>query len=77
MVEADLAYRGIDFRDLWRRGSGLTLRRLGVLVRGLPPDARLWAVLQAEHEKSLKPTPERIRERAEHYKRQRELAEEV
>ncbi|HJR89526.1 MAG TPA: hypothetical protein VJ782_05130 [Aeromicrobium sp.] len=62
-----MAYRGIDFRDLWRRGSGLTLRRLMVLLRALPYDAPLWADLQREQEKALRPTPEQIRARAEHY----------
>jgi hypothetical protein len=70
-----LAYQGIDFRDLWRRGSGLTLRRLWVLLKALPPDAPLWAVLQAEHEKSLKPTPEQIRERARYYEQRAKEAQ--
>ncbi|MEU8023752.1 hypothetical protein AB0B88_16205 [Micromonospora haikouensis] len=42
-VEADLADRGIDLRDLWRRGGGasrLTYRRLAVLLEQLPPESR-------------------------------------
>jgi hypothetical protein len=59
-------------RDLWRRGSGLTLRRLGVLVRALPPDAVLWAVIREAEAKAAKPTVEQIRARAAHYAQQRE-----
>lgn len=36
-IEADLAYRGVDVRDLWR--GTLTLRRLGVLIEYLPPES--------------------------------------
>jgi hypothetical protein len=36
-VEADLAFRGIDLRDLWR--GDLTWRRLAVLVAALPPES--------------------------------------
>ena len=37
-VEADLQrIYGIDYRDRWR--GGLTLRRLHVLIRHLPPDS--------------------------------------
>jgi hypothetical protein len=39
-IEADLAFRGIDLRDLWRPGGGASKltyrRRLGVLLNGLP-----------------------------------------
>lgn len=41
-MEADLAFRGIDFRDFFRPKGGssrLTLRRLAVLVRALPPES--------------------------------------
>ena len=38
-MEADLAFQGIDLRDLYRPDSGMTLRRLCVLVDALPPDA--------------------------------------
>ena len=49
-VEADLQrYYQIDYRDRWRFDAGghrvLTLRRLGVLIRHLPPDC---AVARAE-----------------------------
>lgn len=43
-VEADLQIRcnGVDYRDRWRFDANgrriLTLRRIGVLLRGLPPD---------------------------------------
>jgi hypothetical protein len=44
-VEADLQIRcnGVDYRDRWRFGANgrrlLTIRRIGVLLRGLPPDS--------------------------------------
>lgn len=43
-MEASLqAHYGIDYRDRWRRDEHgrrrLTLRRIGVLVRHLPPDS--------------------------------------
>lgn len=75
-VEADLAFRGIDLRDLNRRGSGMTLRRLLVLIRALPPGAVLWAVMREAEEKAHKPTPEQIRARAARYARPRPKAEE-
>lgn len=36
---------GVDLEDLWRRGSDLTWRRLGVLIRQLPPTSRYAAAL--------------------------------
>ena len=37
-MEADLQrYYRLDLRDLWR--GGLTLRRVGVMVAGLPPES--------------------------------------
>lgn len=39
-IEADLAYRGEDLRNLFRKGSQLTPRRLLVLIENLPPDSR-------------------------------------
>lgn len=54
-------------RDLYRPGSGMTLRRLGVLIRGLPHNASLWAEMSQAREKSLKPTPEQIRARQARY----------
>jgi hypothetical protein len=67
VVEADLAFQGIDLRDLYRPGSGLTPRRLLVLIRGLPAAAALWAALDRAEKKAQKPTVERIRERQEFY----------
>jgi hypothetical protein len=45
-VEADLAWRGVDLRDLWRPGGRLTWRRLGVLVRHLPPESATLTALR-------------------------------
>ena len=73
-VEADLAFRGIDLRDLYRSGSGLTPRRLYVLVRALPPEALLWNVMR-EAEEQIKPTADQIRDRAAHYRKQAGEAE--
>lgn len=61
-------------RDLWRKGSGLTLRRLGVLIRALPPEAVLWAVIREAEAKAAKPTVEQLRARAAHYAKQAEEA---
>lgn len=66
-VEADLAFRGIDLRDLWRRGSGLTLRRLFVLLKGLPPDSQFKAEMAAAAERANKPSLEQLRARQAHY----------
>lgn len=71
-VEADLAFRGIDVRDLWRHGSGMTLRRLAVLVFNLPADSATWRSYAVEQEKALKPKAEQIRDRQAYYDRQRE-----
>lgn len=39
-VEADLHWRyGIDLLDLWRPGGKLSWRKLGVLIRHLPPES--------------------------------------
>lgn len=67
-----MAFRGIDFRDLYRPGSGLTLRRLLVLIRALPGDAPLWAELEAEAEAAKKPKVDEIRERAAAWKARNE-----
>ena len=73
-----MAFQGVDLRDLYRRGSGLTLRRLSVLVRHLPYDAPLWVVLdsedaedeQQEPEQPRQAAPDQIRDRAEFYRQQ-------
>lgn len=57
-----MAYQGIDLRDLYRRGSGMTPRRLWVLIRALPADAPLWVELQ-EAEKNAYKAPDLLRER--------------
>jgi hypothetical protein len=67
VVEADLAFLGVDLRDLYRPGSGLTPRRLLVLIRGLPPTAALWAVLDRAAKLAQIPTVDRIRERQAFY----------
>ena len=54
-------------RDLWRRGSGMSLRRLWVLVRALPEDALVRLELAEAEEKAAKPTPDLIRARQEAY----------
>lgn len=80
MVEADLAFLGVDLRDLYRPGSGLTPRRLLVLIRALPaptafsPGALLWSVLEQEATAARKPKVEKIRERAAYYERLREAS---
>jgi hypothetical protein len=73
VVEADLAFQGVDLRDLYRPGSGLTPRRLWVLIKALPPPtpflpgAAIWAVLEKAAQKANKPSNEYNRERAAHY----------
>lgn len=63
-----------DLRDLYRRGSGMTLRRLGVLIRALPYDAPLWTEVRAAVERENKPTADQIRERQEAYRKRNEAA---
>lgn len=65
-MEADFAFRGLDFRDLYRRGSGMTLRRLMVLVKALPPDSLTHLTLAAEETKALT-SVDRLRERQAYY----------
>ena len=44
-MEADLQHHyQVDLRDLWR--GGLTLRRLRVLLDGLPPDSLWWTAMR-------------------------------
>ena len=59
-----MAYRGIDLRDLYRRGSGLTPRRLLHLVRWLPWDDPVQVLLRLDAEQIKKPAPDEIRSRA-------------
>lgn len=48
-MEADLQrFYGIDYRDRWRPGSGLTLRRIGALLRSLPPESALHRIARNE-----------------------------
>lgn len=62
-----------DFRNLWRRGSGMTLRRLWVLIRGLPPEAWVRAEMDAAQRKAEEAAKvAHIRDRTAHYARQRE-----
>ena len=64
-------------RDLWRRGSGMTLRRLAVLIFNLPADSATWRSYATEQEKALKPKVEQIRDRQAHYDRQAKAAAKV
>jgi len=45
-------FQGIDLLDLARPGSGLTLRRLALLIRALPANAGVWAVMHAAAEQA-------------------------
>jgi len=45
-LEADLAPLGIDLGDLRRRGGFLTWRKLGVLVKYLPPESATMTALR-------------------------------
>ena len=67
-----MAFRGIDLRDLYRRGSGLTPRRLLHLIRWLPYDDPVQALLRAEDEKAQKAPPELIRDRAAQWRAENE-----
>lgn len=62
-MEASFAFKGIDFRDLYRRGSGLTPRRLLVLIKALPYDAPLWESMRAAEEAAKVAKPDEIRSR--------------
>lgn len=74
-MEADLAYAGFDLRDLYRRGAGMTPRRLYLLIRRLPPESWLWSRIEEEKQKALTPTVDKIRERQAFYAKQAEEAE--
>jgi hypothetical protein len=59
-LEADLQHHyRIDLRDLWR--GGLSLRRLGVLVKGLPPESLTVSALadQVDPDRLAEPEFER------------------
>lgn len=81
MVEASLAYQGIDLRDLYMPGGGIsrmTWRRLHVLIRALPYDAPLWAELRDAAEKhQQEATVTHMKSRADYYKRKAMEAEEA
>lgn len=69
-MEADFAFRGIDFRDLYRRGSGMTPRRLLVLIKALPPDSLIQRIADAEVVKAEQEQKvAHIRERTEYWNR--------
>jgi hypothetical protein len=75
-VEADLAMSaGVDLRDLRRPGGGpsrLTLRRLLVLVRGLPPDSLTWLLVGEDNEKAEREAKlQKLRERTAYYESQK------
>lgn len=73
-----MRYANTDLRDLYRRGSGLTFRRLKVLVKSLPPTqvgmdgvvhgARVWLEQAAAEEKAKIPTADKIKERQEYWR---------
>ena len=67
-MEADLAFQGIDLRDLYRPGSSMTLRRLRVLVDALPADALLrLRVAHAQKAADDAAKLARLRQRQSHY----------
>lgn len=47
----------------------MTWRRVGVLLKSLPPTSLLLAELQERQEGALKPTADQIRERQEFHRR--------
>lgn len=66
-MEADLAFRGIDFRDYWLPGGGpsrLSVRRLWVLVLALPWDSATHTALRAEREHAER---DRLTSRRDYY----------
>lgn len=69
-----MAYEGIDLRDLFRPESGLTIRRLIVLIRALPPDAPLRAAIADATEKANRAAPQTIRDRQAEFHRRNEAA---
>lgn len=66
-MEADLAFRGIDWRDFYAPGGGagrISLRRAMVLLHGLPADSAVRASLMASLETAER---ERLASRRKHY----------
>jgi hypothetical protein len=52
-VEADLhRYYGVDLVDVWKPAAGLTWRKVGVLIRHLPPESALMTAVREDN-----PTP--------------------
>lgn len=49
----------MDLRDLWR--GGLTLRRVGVLAKALPPESATMSALAADTDEAALAEPERPR----------------
>jgi len=48
-LDADLRSEyGLDLHDLWKPGTGLTVRRLISYIKELPQDARIWKHLLGE-----------------------------
>lgn len=47
MVEADFQrFYQLDYRDRYRRGSGLTLRRVAALAKALPPESGFMSAVE-------------------------------
>lgn len=72
-------YHGVDadLRNLYRRGSGLTPRRLFVLLRGLPPDSPVWLEVRAAEEEAAKVKADDIRDRQTAFEARNERAREA
>lgn len=73
-MEGSLAseYHGVDadLRNLYRAGSGMTPRRLLVLIQGLSADSWLQReIAAAEAAAELTATADKLRERTAHYNR--------
>lgn len=72
-----MAFRGIDFRDLYRRGSGLTPRRLWVLLQAIPGDDPLWVEVREAEAAEQKAKPDLIRDRQAAFEARNQRAREV
>lgn len=72
-------YQGVDgdLRNLYRRGSGLTPRRLWVPLRGLPTDAPVWLDVRAAEEAAAKSEPDEIRDRQAAFEARNQRAREA